>query len=366
MKKIGILDIRLHPNYLLSTARIFKTKDNDVTIFTIKEMHDLVSPLLKNGGDYSWVMKGDNEPSRQYLKRIKPIIDRDVDLLLVNTVQGGTRDILAYYLFNPRTRKIISIHNPKNWFGPWRGDLKEKIKSLLKRRMLKRYDAIAVVSDKVKKYVIEQGGIDKKPVYVFPFSIHESYEDLSKNNEHIVFVAAGKIEKKRRNYHDLLDVFERVVQKYPEVELKILGKPEGSYGRLIISRCSQLKAQGCKIFVSQRYLDCDFFESEMRKADILIAPVNMNLYDESKETGAVYDAIRFAKPVILPEGYAVPGDMLGSPMVMSFKDWPDLNEIIEDLIKGEREKIELMKGEARKISSLFTAENVRKKKRIQF
>lgn len=362
MKKIGILETSIHPIYLYSTVRILKSEDTMVSIFTIKENYDIVAPILgKKLDKYFWVIKNDNETLREFLKRIKLTIEQSIDILYVNTITDGLKDILAYCCFNPAVYKTLTIHNPHLWFD-WDKNIgyKAKIKHIFRKLILPKYDALIGVSEKVKKYILTVCKY-QKPIYVIPFSIYEPYE-ASENDKYIIFAASGRIDKIRRDYHSLLNIFEVLFPKYPQVFLKILGMPDGKYGEEIVRKCLELKSKGYNIFVSQEYIKGDFFEKEMKGADILIGPINMFLYDASKETGIIYDAIRFAKPVVMPEGYDIPIEIQSSTLF--FKDWDHLGQIIEKLIINKNDKLKELKQTAKKNSLFFTSEYIRKTRDI--
>jgi len=362
MKNIGILETIGHITYLYSTARILKSQDTQVYIFTTTKNYDLMFSLLGQDMDkYTWIIKNDNESTMAFLKRIKSTIERDIDILYVNTIQGGIREFIAYCRFNPKIKKILTIHNPRFWFEPKnKNSWKEKFKCMLRKTILPRYDGVAGVSEKVAKYIKEQCRY-RKSVYAIPFSVHEPYEQLD-NKGNVIFAASGAIERIRRNYHKLLDVFEKLFKKYSKIQLKILGKPDGQYGKDIIRRCLELKSKGYNVFVSADYLSGEVFEREIKEVDILIGPIDMSLYDESKETGVIYDAIRFAKPVIIPEDYDIPVEIQSSTLF--FKDWDHLGQIIEKLIINKDDKLKELKQVAEKNSLFFTSEYVRKTKDI--
>ncbi|GAI85414.1 unnamed protein product, partial [marine sediment metagenome] len=80
MKQIGILELHYHVKYLYTKAKICKTKETNVTIFTTKEIYEKLTTYLKNTSEYDFVLKEKDESINSFLKKVKKICDEKIDL----------------------------------------------------------------------------------------------------------------------------------------------------------------------------------------------------------------------------------------------------------------------------------------------
>ena len=60
-KNIGILEYHYHTKYLYTVAKIVKTKDTNVTIFTTPDLFKKLKTYIKNIKDYEIILKKENE-----------------------------------------------------------------------------------------------------------------------------------------------------------------------------------------------------------------------------------------------------------------------------------------------------------------
>ena len=101
--KIGIIEILYHQVFLYSLASVAKESGADVIIITTKELYNLIIPLFKDKiKNYKWVIKREDESRSLFLKRIEKIVNKEIDLLFVNTIQDDSCN--QFYLFKPKCK----------------------------------------------------------------------------------------------------------------------------------------------------------------------------------------------------------------------------------------------------------------------
>jgi hypothetical protein len=104
--KIGIVEILYHHIFLYSLASVARESGADVAIFTTKNLYNLVSPLFKDKiKNYRWVIKKEDESRTSFLKLVEGIVNKEIDLLFVNTIQGNS--CCQFYSFNPKCKSIL-------------------------------------------------------------------------------------------------------------------------------------------------------------------------------------------------------------------------------------------------------------------
>ncbi len=353
MKHIGILEYNYHSIYLYTLARICKTKHTTVTLFTTKKILSLIEPHLKNKKEYTIILKEDNESIHHFLKKVQTICNENIDILFVNTIQETLKDLPHYITFKTRCPMILTVHDANTWLKPHIVlDLSKPMRTLdtiistllIKKIILKKYAAINVVYPPIKDY-IQQHTSYKKPVFTLPFNFYDADQQpqqTKRNPDKIVFLAPGEIIKTRRDHILLLDVFEEVFKEYPAVaSLVVLGRPVGAHGRRIIKRCEQLKQQNYDVTWFTEFIPEETYIAHYHNADIIIAPIKLDthslgtireIFGTTKASGAPYEAIQYAKPIILPQAFNLPKELQTSAITYQFSE--DLKQKIINLLQN--------------------------------
>lgn len=355
LKHIGLLELHYHAKYLYTMARICKTKQTKVTIFTTEDIYSKIASYLKNISEYDVVLKKENESINFFLKKVKKACDEKIDLLFVNTVQKSMLDLPHYFCFNPKCKMILTIHAANSWFykKPLL-DVKQLVRTVdtilstitVRFFILPRFNAISVVYSPVKDFILKNTDYQKK-VFVFPFSCLDSdlkmFDD--KKNSEVVFVVPGQIEKHRRDYDMVLDSFKSLFEKFnDDVTLYILGFPVGVYGNHILERCKELENKGYNIKYFDSFVPEKLYTEIMKSADFIIAPIKINsesfgiipeIYGVTKGTALVFDGIQYCKPLIVPADFNMVKELKSS--TLRYTDSEDLEKVVVEIIHDGKE-----------------------------
>lgn len=327
---IGIVEFLYHHVFLYSLARVAKESGSDVTIFTTSNLYNLVIPLFRNKvSNYRWIIKREDEKLLSFLKRVEKFSNKEIDLLFVNTLQRK-RYYPLYLLFNPKCKSILVTGRATDWFGskyrllPFRSIksfLTHNIKHFVYKKILPRYDAIVVHTQRLKDYVLQRNY--KKDIFVLPFTIYEGSATRSRRRKKIRLIVLGSIANHRRDYDGLLRAFEILCSSTrKEISLTLLGRPIGKYGERIISRCKLLRERGFDLQFYNEYISEELFKKKVMSADIIINPIKLENYSFGGFTSGLVEAIRHAKPEIYPLDYAVPDELASSSLFYS-----EINEL---------------------------------------
>jgi hypothetical protein len=266
---------------------------------------------------------------------------------------------------------ILTIHTANAWFNKkpilsikkvFR-TLDTNLSTIIGRLLiLPKFDALNVIYYPIKQYILDNTDYKKK-VFTLPFELFDESIDiksLRKDNK-IKFVVPGQIEEHRREYNDVLDVFEKLFRYYNEnIVLYLLGYPVGIYGSKIIKRCKKLEKNGYNIKYFENFVPENDYTGIMKDVDLIISPIRIKsrgagviteIYGKTKGTAVVYEAIQYVKPLVLPYEFNNIKELNSS--TLKYKDNDDLEKTLINLIEN-RDKIEKMKKEALNNSKEFT------------
>ena len=351
-KNIGIHEYHYHTKYLYTVAKIVKTKNTNVTIFTTPELFLKLKTYIKNLEDYEIILKDKNESFNNFLKRIQKICSERIDLLFINTIQETLLDLPRFIMFKPKCKMILTIHSVNSWFSiKPEISLKKIFKTvdtnlsiiLAKYFILKKINAINVVYSPIKDYIKQKTDFNK-PVFTIPFGFHDKQIDKSyseNKQDEIIFVVPGQIEEHRRDYETVMNAFENLFEKYSKkIKLILLGYPVGVYGKKILIKCQNLKEKGYKIIFYDSFVPEKEYDNIMKKVDFLLLPikklsfglgVKKEYYGVTKASAAVFESIQYGKPMIIPDNFNIMEEMKSS--TIKYKNSEDLIKKISELIK---------------------------------
>jgi glycosyltransferase involved in cell wall biosynthesis len=332
--------------------RVCKTRDTNVTVFTTKKIFSRIETYLDDKFKYEIILKKDNESLNSFLKRVGKICNEKIDLLFVNTIQMSLLNVPHYIRFNPKSKKILTIHLINHWLiKNFSFNIKNIPRSidislcmfLIKKMLLPKYDGINVVYAPIKDF-IDKNVSYKKPIFTIPFNFFDEKIKIKtiKKDKKIKFVVPGLVETYRRNYDLTLDIFEKLFQKYNnKISLWILGEPVGLSSRKIIERCKKLKEKGYDISFSESFIPEAKYNKILMDSDVVFSPLNLvtkresgikEIYGKTEGSALPFEAIQYVKPLIVPAEFNI--DELKTSS-LKYKDEKDLEEILINLIKDK-------------------------------
>lgn len=356
MKNIGILEFHYHVKYLYTMAKIVKTDFTNVTIFTTPELFLKVKTYLKQDLDnYEIILKKDEESMSSFLKRVRNICTKKIDLLFINTIQKTMLDLPKFLHFKPSCKMILTIHTANAWFSKKPQLNFKKIFRTVDTNIstffgrffiLPKFDAINVIYPPIKDFILDKTDYDK-PVFTLPFGFSDKNngtELVKKDDNKLVFVVPGQIEEHRRDYDIVLDAFDKIFRTYnKKLRLILLGYPVGLYGNRIIKRCKELKEKGYDLLYYDSFVPEEEYDKIMKNVDFLILPIKIlsqgigvtkEYYGITKGSAAVFESIQYAKPMIVPNDFNMIKDFESS--TMRYKDVEHLIDNIEYLSSNEK------------------------------
>jgi len=370
LKEIGILELKFHIKYLYTIAKICKTKDTNVTIFTTQDVLSKLKTYLRDTSDYNIILKKDNECINTFLKRVQKISDEKIDLLFINTFPLSVFYIPRFFGFKPKCKTIITLHTVNAWLKPKPVfNIKKLVRTLdtnlsvflANKILLPKFNAINVIYPPIRDYILTETDYHRK-VFTLPFNFFEKPVDKKiRKDKKIKFVVPGQIEEHRRNYDVVLDAFEVLFEKYNEnIQLIFLGFPVGSYGNKIVNRCKKLKEKGFNITYFKSFVPEEEYNEVMQNIDFIILPIKIEsrglgliteYYGKSKGSAAVFEAVQYQKPFIVPYDFKIVDNLKTS--TLQYTNSEDMKNILSSYIENF-DKMNVLKNEADKNSKSYT------------
>ena len=364
--QIGILETYSHVPIIENFCKIFNIKNVHITLFTTKKIKNRLESVYKDINRITILLKKESEGHKKFLKRVEIHCNNKIDLLFINTIKENPLDLLYYVKFNPKTKTILTIHHVNTWLSkktklttknPIKV-IKTKISIFLIRSLLiEKFDAINVIYSPLKEYIKKSTKYDK-PVFTLPTSIHElSTKKLKKTNKKIKIVIPGLISQRHKSFKPVFKALDALSEKNKKfVQIIILGRPMKNFGKNIQEKFLEYKKNGFDIVLFSEFIPDDIYKEEISRSDILLTPIktdtksNIEIFETYGKTigsGLLYDAIKYAKPIIVPSDFNILQELNTS--TMKYKDYNDLQNIIEDLIKNKK-RLAKLKTEAQKNS----------------
>jgi glycosyltransferase involved in cell wall biosynthesis len=363
-------------------ARIADTNGSVVTVFTTQDIQEKIKDeLASSETEINWIVAEPDESEREFLQRIEPLCEQRLDVLIVNTISGSAPQLYTYVRFDPDCPKLLWIYNVRTWLEPklctplgFKKLLDYNSRTFFRRLILWNYDGLLVQYSPWKRY-IEQETNYNRPVYSFPRIFCETDEVLNKQDISYEvptkFTVPGAIIDKR-DYDLVLNGIESRFDPSDDLELCLLGRPgsaraSAGFGRQILDRCDRLSNQGYGITSYRDWIPQQEFNRQLKNSDVILSPLRQipkerfgytELHGQTTGTGAVFDALGYGKPLLLPNEYIIGDEISGlSYRYGPFKEFGDL---LERFVRDEQFMISA-KEQSLRNAQRFTLNRQRKR-----
>ena len=346
-----------HENYFVNLLKILPDNIPDIYIFTTDEYKESVFPDIPKPSKYNWITQSRSESFSGFLSRASDILNNQVDLLISFPIYS-TRKVFEFLKLDSNCTHLQMIFNVNLWVGksfrvtPRIGSYLE---SFLRRQLITRFDGVIVEYSPIEDYL--KGIITDIEVVSF---VPVFFDNQSASDSNFRVTIPGHIEPVRRNYEFLIDTIEGHLQEYQnELEIHLLGSASNPEGESITDEFDRLARSGWDIKYYTDWIPIDQFENVLKTTDLIVSPIKKHKemgavterYGQSKGSGVFSDAIRYGKPLALPDHYEVPPET--NSIVRSYSDKEDLANIIGTALQSEG----LAEPELEQLRQRFSLEN---------
>lgn len=304
--------------------RLFDSPGNKLIIFTNAYTYQPLKDLLKDkADDFTWVIRRDDESLYGFLTRTYKEVRRfKTDLFYCNTISSN--HLLFALLFKAlhRVRVVVTIHDINCVFRSKAGPgFKNLVRHIGKKLLIRQVKEFNVISDTMLPYMHSVAG-KGKTIHNIPGGIYEFNSISNTIQRYIRIVVPGTIDKKRRDYTQVLDLLHISENLSLPLEIVLLGAPYLQYGKDILKQARDFKSVKSRVvFYETPHVDQIEFSRQMDLAHFVFIPQVIQTaicgnipetYGITKSSGNIFDVIKHARPFIIPQVLQIPGDMESS------------------------------------------------------
>ena len=346
-----VIETHYHSEYLNTLIHLFPKSD----VYLTRPVYDDLPEDSQNLSS-TFFISHSNQKIKEFISGIET---QNYDLLFVNTIQPSMVDLPYWLNFKPKCKSILTLHNLNAWKNksfPLRPNLLRSADSFLSgkytKRVLSNFQFLNVVYEPMVQTATDYFGSDHKILNIpFSFALEKVESEKSKN---IRFVIPGTVSDKRRDYTPVLEAFKKLFSEYDNVHLMLLGKNVDGI---------DIKNSGEKFISFKETVPRESYNYHMKNSDAIIVPsqktshtVNMTeeVYGYTKSPN-IHEAIKFRKPLLIPDYIPIPKDLLSSTLV--YEDSVDLYDKLRYFIEN---KIQFQER-AYKNTQPYTLQNIKKK-----
>ncbi len=386
--KIGIIEICVEGHYVVVNALIktyLSSGKNEVLVFTTPEIKALLAAQNEDP-KLSFILMEKHQKAGDFIHSMNTY---HLDRIHYTTVSKFYKD---FYQFNPDKGclEFFHFHNIDIWFnsafteqakrlysvvklykssGNLFNHLKYSVKEVLwdfyRKKLIKklmRKGVTFIILSEAQKRYLETFAKGLKTL-IFPSLIFENdmhtpaLADSNKRADKIRVCIPGAVIQSKKEYDRLLAVLEADTGFYRKhYVFDLLGRvPDQEKG--LLDRIVALEKQGLEIYFYRSFIDVNEFDLKLYESDIILS--NMHMSDsktvQNKETAAVYQMIRGAKPGIFPAYFMLDDCFDGS--VVKFTNYDTLDHVFKNLAE-DHTLLERLQSHAKNISLDFTPGNL--------
>ncbi|MFN9709910.1 MAG: hypothetical protein ACK55K_00695 [Bacteroidota bacterium] len=367
---VGIYELE-HFESVYPLIRLYDERSNVIFLFVSPLVYNALYPkLTDSSADIKWVVKSDNQRIRSFLfkiffqsKKIK------LDKIFLHTVSNNHIFFVFFILLWSDPKKIyITIHEVRDFLFPRLSFNPKKIIYYLGKRMLYFISHHFVTISESTHNFLKKTIRNNISTYWIPGGIFEEkfYHMPDNPSSCIRLVVPGSLDYNRRNYNDVFDFLLKAKEVNLPVEVYLLGGYLDKEGYSIIQKCQALSIDYPHLF----FYDCEFisfdlFEEIMHKAHFIWAPsasytMSINgveeIYGISKVSGNIFDAIRYARPIIIPDTLNI--DSFQHLSAFKYKNVNDIVSLLMDIVH-EPNSYKIWVDKSLEVSGYYTIKNLR-------
>ncbi len=316
--KIAIYEI-VHLDWIIPLAELLGKTSYEISFFVHNSMKkDLETALAENVyNKYEWVYLKEGNILFHYRYLDEKIETNKYDIFWLNT-SDSKHLVFAILKFKySKMRLLVNIHAVNNFFkSKWSINIKRSLRHISKKILAKVTDTYLVNAERMSKY-IKENKLTYKPCYtIAPVYYKEKNNNILNINTFTV-VIPGSVDERRRDYKIALQawkIFLRRKNLLAEARLILAGRIT-EYAKDIMNLYNiEETLKQTIVLYTKDIPECDF-QQLMADASVILSPqvIETNtedniieIYGITKNSGNSYDAIRHAKPFIVPDQLIIP------------------------------------------------------------
>ncbi|MCW3073659.1 MAG: hypothetical protein JWP69_728 [Flaviaesturariibacter sp.] len=363
--KIAVYDTE-HFETTYTVLKILNTGHNTIVLFTDKKTSSILKNMLsgEDTRNIHWEIKSGSSPG--FILKMYRICRREgIEILLLNTVSYHHLYFSLSCFFLNSTKSILTIHAVNNFFTPKPRFNVRSIMQWVGKKLLARSVFGYSVLLKSTRTFIEAKQLTQKAVHVIPGAFYQNIDRPISIKRSPVLVVPGSIEQYRRNYEDVFNLANEAEKKEFYLRIVLLGTAVGEFGERVLKQCRDLQLTFVTFtYYTSPFVEQEEYDSQLKNCDFIFLPLSKTCQkqDEQAEeygvsicSGSFFDAVRFAKPILIPEYIFLPAEITHQCF-----SYHSIYELIDYLSGASiNEKYDFLSEAALENSKNFTLEKVR-------
>ncbi|MEP7279776.1 MAG: hypothetical protein ABI813_14090 [Bacteroidota bacterium] len=319
--KIAIYET-VHIELVIPLARLLKDSPHSITFWVHEKMKaDIESSLHPTElSVHTWIYLPNLRINALYTLLNGQCKIQHFDLLWLNTIDSRHMVFAVLRFTYKKTRMLINIHEINNFFRPaLQANIKQLIRAVSKKVLSVAADGYLLSTGKMKEN-IEVNKLTRKPCYVMMPVYHHQYGNTQPEKNKFTVVVAGTVDERRRDYRAVLDAWKIFLQEKVGTgdAVLLLAGEMNSYGTTIQEICTADPILQNTVCLFNREIPETRFRQLLDTASVLLSPQQFKTstsdnileeYGHTKNSGNTFDAIRHAKPYIIPHWLPIPTDI---------------------------------------------------------
>lgn len=336
--KIAIYET-VHLDWIIPYAELLAEEDMSVSFMTSAMFkNDLENILAQKNPRYTWHFLDPNDPYNEFSKKIYSVLKSNhYDLVILNSIDSRLLILFMILMLSKPGRILVNLHDINNFFKIKPSlSIRTNIRSFGKKLLMLLTDGYIVNAETMKGYMIKNK-LTQKPIYWLQPVYYKPALPGKKSTLANTIVIPGSIDQRRRDYHLVLEVIQEMLDCQVPIKWILAGRPVENYGLEIIEKAKELNTHGADISFYEAVIPESEFQQIIEACSLILSPLVswttihddiLEVYGQSKGSGNVYDAIRHAKPLIVPSTVTVPKEIVSSCI-----KYQSRNNLIEQLLK---------------------------------
>ncbi len=302
-----------HIEAVYPVIQLFNCNDNSITVFCYAGTEVALQQLLgAAAGNIKWMVKKETQSPRSFIYSMYRYLQKNpADILYLNTV---TDNFIFYALlvkWGAAARKIVTLHHLNLYRHTKKMYLLRRwVRHLGKKLLISYAKELNVLSGTLLP--LARKLYPGKLIHNIPGALFEG-EPLPVNFETPVkLVVPGAIETKRRNYLQVIELAELAEKNGISVHIILCGPVKDAYGAAIIAACKKLQTPIVQFsfFETAVLIPQEDFDTAIANSHFIFSPLVSGAvtddgvheqYGISIASGNISDAVRHARPLIVPD-----------------------------------------------------------------
>jgi hypothetical protein len=239
---------------------------------------------------------------------------------------------ILYIIKKINTPYSIVVHNINSWLQFGKLNLKNILRYFVKKYIINNPKHLIVLNKNLKKTLSEKVS---KQILVIPFKMPVT--TVSKiQNEKPVIVIPGTVDQTKRDYKNILKLFNKINFNY---SLVLLGKIKDP---AILG----LLKENRNIIWFEKYISQDIFDQYMKSCNLLLAPTikeytwgssSTEVYGITKASGAEFDCLKYKKQLLINDFYRIDDYLKEHKMVIQFSGINGLEKELNHFFENQNQ-----------------------------